>query len=73
MKLAELPLDTWLVIEPTNSDEVNLLSTHSTQRQAEVECSRRNEGLPRPRYSAVKTVAPIAGAQGCAVVVMHNS
>jgi hypothetical protein len=72
MKLAELPLDTWLVIEPVTSDEVELLSTHSTQGQAEAECSKRNAGLPRPRYSAIKTVAPIAGAQGCAAVVMHN-
>jgi hypothetical protein len=65
MKLSELPLDTWVVIEPVLVDEVNLLSTHDTQHEAEVECSRRNQGLHRPRYSAIKALEPIAGAQGC--------
>ncbi len=66
MKLAELPLDTWLVVEPVGTDEVNLLSTHRTQQAAEVERDERNKGLRRPRYRAVRAFAPVAGALGCA-------
>lgn len=66
MKVTELPLDTWVVIEAASMDEVKLLSTHATQDAAETERDKRNQGLHRPRYSAVRTLAPIAGAHGCA-------
>ena len=66
MKLTELPLDTWVVVEPVLMDEVNLLSTHDTQDEAEVERDKRNRGLHRPRYSAIRALAPVAGTQGCA-------
>jgi|RhiMetdeSRZDD1v2_1073273.scaffolds.fasta_scaffold1781552_1 hypothetical protein len=72
MKLAELPLDRWLVVEPVASNEVNLLSTHDTQSEAEVERDKRNRGLRRQRYRAIKTLAPVAGAQGCAAGLMHS-
>jgi hypothetical protein len=72
MKLAELPLDTWVVVEPTAKGEVNLLSTHATQRQAEAERDARNRGLRTPRYSAVKALAPVACTQGCAAAPMHK-
>lgn len=65
MKVTELPLDTWVVVEPVLRDEVNLLSTHDTQSEAEVECDRRNRGLRPPRYRAVRALAPAAGALGC--------
>ena len=65
MKLNELPLDTWVVIEPVLSDEVKLLSTHATQDEAEVERDKRNLGLRQPRYRALRALAPVAGAQGC--------
>lgn len=72
MKLSELPLDTWVVVEPVSASEVNLLSKHATQHQAEAECSRRNQGLKAPRFRAVKALAPIASAHACAAVVTHG-
>jgi hypothetical protein len=66
MKLAELPLDRWLVIEPLAGDEVKLVSTHDAQKEAEVERDKRNSGLAQQRYRAIKTLAPVAGSQGCA-------
>jgi len=65
MKLTELPLDTWLVIEPAVMDEVKLLSVHGTQCEAEAERDKRNRGLRQPRYRAIRALAPVAGAQGC--------
>jgi hypothetical protein len=72
MKLSELPLDTWVVVEPVSAGEVNLMSRHATQHQAEAECSRRNSGLKSPRFRAVKALEPIASAQACAAVVMYE-
>ena len=72
MKLAELPLDRWLVVEPLAFNEVKLLSTHDKQNEAEVERDKRNSGLGRQRYLAIKTLAPVAGAQGCAAGLMHG-
>jgi hypothetical protein len=60
------------VIEPLGEGECNLLSTHATQGQAEAERDHRNQGLETPRYSAVKALAPAAGAQGCGAVLMHR-
>ena len=70
MRLVDLPLDTWVVVEPVASGEVNLLSTHTTQHQAEAERDERNKGLGRPRYRAIRALAPVAGAQGCAASPM---
>jgi hypothetical protein len=72
MKLTELPLDTWVVVEPLSANEVKLLSKHATQDQAEAECSQRNKGLRAPRYQAVKALAPIASAHACTAVVTHG-
>ena len=71
MKLSELPLDTWVVVEPTTADEVKLLSKHDTQHQAEAERDKRNEGLRNPRYRALKALVPAAGAQGCGAVLLQ--
>lgn len=72
MRVVDLPRDTWLVVEPLAPGEVKLLSTHPTQRQAEAERDKRNRGLRKPRYSAIKTLAPAAGAQGCGAVLMQK-
>ena len=72
MRVTDLPLDTWVVIEPLSGGEFNLLSTHATQGQAEAERDHRNRGLEAPRYSAVRALAPAAGAQGCGAVLMHK-
>ena len=72
MRVVDLPRDTWLVVESLAAGEVELLSTHATQRQAEAERDQRNRGLRRPRYSAIKTLAPAAGAQGCGAVLMQK-
>ena len=72
MKLTDLPLDTWVVVEPVTGNEVKLLSKHATQRQAEAERDRRNHGLGAPRCRAIKALEPIASAQACAAVVTHT-
>ncbi len=72
MKLTELPLDTWVVVEPVSASEVNLLSKHATQHQAEAERDKRNKGLKAPRFRAVKALEPIASAHACAAVVTHT-
>ena len=72
MKLTELPLDTWVVVEPVSGDQVRVLSKHATQCQAEAECDKRNKGLNKPHYRAFKALAPIASAHACAAVVTHK-
>ena len=71
MKVTELPLDTWVVVEPVSASEVNLMSKHATQHQAEAERDQRNKGLKAPRFRAIKALEPIASAHACAAVVMH--
>lgn len=66
MKVSSLPLDTWVVVEPTAADEVMLLSKHATQCDAEAECTRRNSGLAKPRYHALRVLSPTAGNLACA-------
>jgi len=72
MRVVDLPLDTWVVVEPAPGGEVRLVSMHATQRQAEAERDQRNKGLQAPRYSAIKTLTPTAGALACAAVVAHK-
>jgi hypothetical protein len=72
MRVVDLPHDTWLVVEPLAAGEVELLSMHPTQGQAEAERDKRNSGLGAPRYSAIKTLVPAAGAQGCGAVLKQE-
>jgi hypothetical protein len=72
MKTSDLPLDTWVVVEPLGGGEVRLMSKHATQNQAEAERDRRNGGLTPPRFRAVRALAPIAGQQACAAVVKQQ-
>ena len=74
MRVTDLPLDTWVVIERLPGGECNLLSRHDSQHQAEAERDSRNKGLAAPRYSALKAFAPAAGAQGCgaALIQLHR-
>jgi RNA 3'-terminal phosphate cyclase len=73
MKTSDLPLDTWVVVEPLGGGEVRLMSKHANQQQAEAERDRRNGGLTPPRFRAVRALAPIAGGQqACAAVVKQR-
>ena len=72
MKLTSLPLDTWVVVEPTVAGEVKLLSKHKKQCEAEAECDARNKGLRKPRYHALKALAPIAGTLACSAEVQRH-
>ena len=72
MRVVDLPLDTWVVVEPLTAGEVKLLSKHATQHQAEAERDMRNKGLRAPRYSAIMALAPTAAALACAAVVTHR-
>jgi hypothetical protein len=60
-----------VVVEPVTANEVNLLSQHATQREAEGECDKRNRTLGRRRYAAFKALAPTVGVQGCAASVIR--
>jgi hypothetical protein len=72
MKVNSLPLDTWVVVEPTTPDDVTLLSKHATLFEAEAECTKRNSGLAKPRYHALRVLSPTAGTLGCASPLHHG-
>jgi hypothetical protein len=72
MKLTSLPLDTWVVVEPTVAGEVKLLSKHKKQCEAEAECDARNKGLHKPRYHALKALEPVAGPLACSAAVHRD-
>lgn len=60
METAQMPLNTWMVIEPGAYGEVKVLSTHRSQTEAEAERDKRNCGLRPARYSAVMALQPVA-------------
>jgi hypothetical protein len=47
----KVPTNVWMVVDVANNGW-NVVSTHDSQRDAETERDRRNEGLARRRYSA---------------------
>jgi hypothetical protein len=65
MKLKDLPVDTWMVVEGLHDqNDLNLLSTHACQRDAEAERDRRNGNSGKPRCAAVIALQPIAERMG---------
>jgi hypothetical protein len=58
--MSDLPLDTWIVVEQCSAKIATLISMHTTQREAEAERDKRNEGLAKPRYSACIVLEPVA-------------
>jgi hypothetical protein len=58
--MSDLALDTWIVIEQRSSKIATLISMHTTQGEAEAVRDKRNEGLPKPRYSACIVLEPVA-------------
>lgn len=56
----QVPLNTWMVIEPGAYGEMKVLSTHTTQKEAEAERDKRNRGMSPKRYSAVMALQPVA-------------
>lgn len=64
MEANQLPLNTWMVIEPGAYGALKVLSTHRSQNEAEAERDKRNSGLAAPRYSAVMALEPIAERMG---------
>lgn len=55
-----VPLNTWMVIEPGSYGQMKVLSTHSSQQEAEAERDKRNRGISPKRYSAVMALQPVA-------------
>jgi hypothetical protein len=49
-----------MVIEQRSSKIATLISMHTTQGEAEAERDKRNERLPKPRYSACIVLEPVA-------------
>lgn len=60
MGYANMPLNTWMVIEPGAYGQLKVLSTHQSQTEAEAERDKRNHGLQPARYSAVMALEPVA-------------
>jgi hypothetical protein len=60
MTMSGLPLHTWMVVEQHSSKIETPISMHTTQRAAEAERDKRNQGLPKPRYGACIIVEPVA-------------
>lgn len=60
MGYANVPLNTWMVIEPDVHGQMKVLSTHRSQKEAEAERDERNRGLHPARYSAVMALEPVA-------------
>jgi hypothetical protein len=60
MNMRGLPLHRWIVVEQRSSKIAKLISTHTTQAEAEAERDKRNEGLPKPRYGACIVFEPVA-------------
>jgi hypothetical protein len=67
MEMSTVPLDTWMVVEPTSHKAIRLVSLHATQEEAEAERDRRNRNLARPRYSACIALEPVAERMGRAL------
>lgn len=64
MEHANLPLNTWMVIEPGAYGQMKVLSTHRSQKEAEAERDERNRGLHPARFSAVMALEPVAERMG---------
>jgi hypothetical protein len=67
MPSRNLPLDTWVVVEPLTDNQLRPLSTHATQEEAELERDRRNAELGNRFYSACRVLEPVAARMGCAL------
>lgn len=64
METNQLPLNTWMVIEPGAYGALKVLSTHGSQNEAEAERDKRNRALGMARYSAVMALEPVAERMG---------
>jgi hypothetical protein len=65
MKLKDLPTETWMVVEGLHDqNDLNLLSTHTCQREADAERDRRNGKPGKPRCAAVIALEPMAERMG---------
>jgi hypothetical protein len=60
MDMSGLPLHTWIVVEHCSSKIATLISMHATQREAEAERDKKNQGQPKHRYSACIILEPVA-------------
>jgi hypothetical protein len=65
MEMRTVPLDTWMVVEPSTLNLMKPVSLHATQADAEAERDRRNKNSAQPRYSACIALEPIAERMGC--------
>jgi hypothetical protein len=65
MGTSKVPTNVWMVVDVANNGWT-VVSTHDSQRDAETERDRRNEGLARRRYSACIATKPTHEAvQAC--------
>jgi hypothetical protein len=59
MGIEQITTSVWMVVDVAYNGW-NVVSTHGSQRDAETERDRRNEGLARRRYSACIVPKPPA-------------
>lgn len=65
MTTRNLPLNTWLVVEQKSAGtRLTPVSSHATQREAEAERDKRNQGLAEPHFTACIVLEPIAQRMG---------
>jgi len=65
MTTRDLPLNTWLVVEQKSPGaRLTLVSKYATQREAEAERDKHNQGVAEPHFSACIVLEPIAQRMG---------
>ena len=63
MRLHQLPLETWMVVNVTEP-KWDVVSLHASRDAAEIERDQRNRGLTEPRFSAFIAFEPVAERMG---------
>jgi hypothetical protein len=64
MPVWNLPLETWVVIEKSSGNRARLISKHASQKEAEAERDRRNNGLAERPFVACILLEPVAQRMG---------
>ena len=63
MRLHQLPLETWMVVNVAEP-KWDVVSLHASRDAAETERDQRNRGLTEPRFSAFIAFEPVAERMG---------
>ena len=72
MRMGQLPLDVWMVVEHASIGRSVLTSLHKTQGEAEAERDRRNREAQGVRFRACMLLEPVAQRMGGRRHPMHG-